>query len=78
MVTGVLGTPVTWLAGLARRLGHHIRSPMSRLSAVTSTDLTMMASRSTPITLPCPARGMFLSLGGCCVSGGHTILPVVV
>jgi hypothetical protein len=32
---------VTCPAGLARRLGHHIRAPMSRLSAVTSTDLTM-------------------------------------
>ena len=41
MVTGVLGAPVTCPAGLARRLGHHIRAPMSRLSAVTSTDLTM-------------------------------------
>ena len=31
-----------------RRLGHHIHRPTSRVSAVTSTDLTMMVSSRTP------------------------------
>src|SRR5262249_7902732 len=53
-VTGVLGAPVTWPDGLAKRLGHHVRSPMSRLSAVTSTDLTMMVSSSTPMATANP------------------------
>src|SRR5215470_14277043 len=40
--------------GRARRLGHHIHRPMSRVSAVTSTDLTMTVSMSTPIATVTP------------------------
>ena len=36
------------LGGAARRLGHHIRRPMSRVSAVTRTDRTTRVSSSTP------------------------------
>ena len=54
MVTGVPGAPVTWPAGPARRLGHQIRSPGSRLSAVTGTDLTMIVSISTPMATQKP------------------------
>jgi hypothetical protein len=44
---GLLGLISTG-EGRARRLGHHIHRPMSRVSAVTSTDLTMTVSMSTP------------------------------
>ena len=46
--------PVTWPDGRDRRLGHQIRSPRSRLSAVTSTDRTMIVSISTPIATQKP------------------------
>jgi hypothetical protein len=34
--------------GLASALGHHMCRPMSKVSEVTSTDLTMIVSSSTP------------------------------